>query len=88
MLNPSKFDIFDVQKEKSLFEMVTGQKPPKKTNFGVTPNEKNGVNLMEIENGDLTLSELKRKLEIAKEGKEDDYLIDLIKRDIRLREAK
>lgn len=47
-----------------------------------TPIEKDGRNLMEFENGDLTLPELKKKLEIAEEGKEEAWLIEKIKEDI------
>src|SRR3990167_5605388 len=49
--------------------------------------EKSGRNLIEIENADLTLPELRRKLEIAKEGKETD-LIPIIKKDIQAQEVK
>jgi hypothetical protein len=44
--------------------------------------EKGGKNLMEIENADLTLSELKQKLTIAQEGKEDADLIKQMKKEI------
>jgi hypothetical protein len=47
--------------------------------------EKEGRNLIELENADLSLPELKRKLEIAVEGKDDD-LIGVIKKDIDQRE--
>lgn len=47
--------------------------------------EKEGRNLIELENADLSLPELKRKLEIAVEGKDDD-LIGVIKKDISKRE--
>ena len=49
--------------------------------------EKGERNLMEIENDDLTLAELKKKLEIAMEGKEDQDLIDQITNDISDRET-
>ena len=49
--------------------------------------EKEGRNLMEFENADLSLPELKRKLEIAIEGKEDGGLLTLIKKDIQTRES-
>ena len=48
--------------------------------------EKEGKNLMEFENADLSLPEIKRKLEIATEGKEDD-LIGSLKKDIATRES-
>ena len=48
--------------------------------------EKGGKNLIEFESADLSLPELKRKLEIAAEGKDDD-LIDLIKKDVSQRES-
>ena len=53
---------------------------------GVGVIEKGGRNLMEIENGDLTLPELKSKISIAIEGKEDPDLINQIKKDIASRE--
>lgn len=43
-------------------------------------------NLMERENIDLTLPQLKEKLSIAIEGNEDPYLIDLIRKDIQNRQ--
>lgn len=49
--------------------------------------EKEGRNLMEFENADLSLPELKRKLEIAVEGKESDELLGLMKKDIEKRES-
>jgi len=49
--------------------------------------EKEGRNLMEFENADLSLPELKRKLEIAVEGKEGDELLGLMKKDIEKRES-
>jgi hypothetical protein len=48
--------------------------------------EKEGRNLMEFENADLSLPEIKRKLEIATEGK-DDEMIGSIKNDIAARES-
>ena len=48
--------------------------------------EKEGKNLMEFENVDLSLPELKRKMEIAAEGKDED-LIGSIKKDIANRES-
>lgn len=48
--------------------------------------EKEGKNLIEFENADLSLPELKRKLEIATEGKDDD-LIGTLKNDISTRES-
>lgn len=47
--------------------------------------EKEGKNLIEFENSDLTLPELKRKMEIAVEGKDDD-LVGIMKNDIARRE--
>lgn len=47
--------------------------------------EKEGRNLIELENTDLSLPELKRKLEIAVEGKDDD-LVGIVKKDIDQRE--
>lgn len=47
--------------------------------------KKEGRNLIELENADLSLPELKRKLEIAVEGKDDD-LIGVMKKDIDQRE--
>lgn len=47
--------------------------------------EKDGRNLMEWENGDLSLAELKNKLKVAIEGKEDVDLINMIKKDITTR---
>lgn len=52
------------------------------------PIEKGGRNLMEWENGDLSVLELQKKLEIAEEGHEDPDLIKLIKRDIVARTTK
>lgn len=49
--------------------------------------EKEGRNLMEFENADLSLPELKRKLEIAIEGKEGDELLGVMKKDIEKRES-
>ena len=48
--------------------------------------EKEGKNLMEFENADLSLPEIKRKLEIAIEGK-DENLIGSLKNDISTRES-
>jgi hypothetical protein len=50
--------------------------------------EKNGANLMEIENTDLTTPELRRKLSIAKEGNEDASLIRQIEDDLTARTTK
>jgi hypothetical protein len=44
--------------------------------------EKGGRSLLEWENSDLNLSELKQKLAIAIEGNEGQFLIDLIKKEI------
>lgn len=44
--------------------------------------EKGGRNLLDIENADLTLPELKKKLLIAYEDKADDWLLNAIKSDI------
>ncbi len=60
----------------------------KKKEVKPVPFEKEGRNLMEWENEDLTLPELKKKLEIAIEGKEDIDLIDELKSEIRKRTIK
>lgn len=57
---------------------------------GLTIEEVEGVsedrNLLEVENEDLSLPELKKKLEIAIEGNEDEELLDIIRNDIAQRE--
>ncbi len=65
---------------KSAEEVIKSVKP-------VNYFEKEGRNLMEFENADLSLPELKRKLEIAVEGKEGDELLGLMKKDIEKRET-
>ena len=58
----------------------------RETEKGIAPYiEKNGQNLIEIENADLTLPELRRKLVIANEGKDID-VANIVKKDITSRE--
>jgi hypothetical protein len=49
------------------------------------PYEKNGRNLMEWENGDLSLEELKRKLAVAVEER-DEYAANAVRQDIQRRQ--
>jgi hypothetical protein len=49
------------------------------------PYEKNGRNLMEWENGDLSLEELKRKLAVAVEER-DEYVANAVRQDIQRRQ--
>ncbi len=65
----------DSQKYRNKDQEVSGKEKS-------VPFEKNGQNLLEIENGDLSLPELQKKLEIAIEGNEDLDLIKIIKDDI------
>ena len=53
--------------------------PGKKERFG-------GRNIMEVENSDLSLKELKEKLSVAKEGHDDD-VAEIVEKDIKYRQS-
>lgn len=83
----TKQEAFDFIKSLAKPEDKTGAEKIIKSVEPVAYDEKDGRNLMEFENADLDLPELKKKLMIAEEGHEDPELIDLIKNDVDQRES-
>ncbi len=81
-----KAGIAIVKEAKPLEDAVKGAEEIIKSVKPAKYFEKEGRNLVELENSDLSLSELKRKMEIAVEGKDDD-LVGVIKKYIEKRES-
>ncbi len=81
-----KAGIAIVKEAKPLEDAVKGAEEIIKSVKPAKYFEKEGHNLIELENSDLSLSELKRKMEIAVEGKDND-LVGVIKKDIEKRES-